>query len=314
MALTSIKFLPGIDKQDTSVGAAGRWVDSDNVRFRYGLPEKVGGWTSLLSDTIVGVARKQHAFVDLDGNRYVALGTDKFLLIYFEGTLYDVTPFRSNNAGTQTQFTGSTITTSTTRGTAVTITTSTNHDLEVGDIVELDSVTMPTGSSIAASTFEDKLCQVITVPSSTTFTVTSPSAEANGGGSDLTSGSSCTVNPYETVGPSAQSYGYGFGIGNYGGNVTGSQSTELDGSLNADTAGTGGSGTAVTVDSTTGFPSAGTIAVGTVPDAELITYTSTNATQFLGITRGAKGTATPGTSNGQAHSTNYNSSRCNRLG
>jgi len=304
MALTSIKFLPGIDKQDTSVGAAGRWVDSDNVRFRYGLPEKVGGWTSLLTDTICGVARKQHAFVDLDGNRYVALGTDKFLLIYFEGALFDITPYRSNNAGTQTQFTGSTITTSTTRGTAVTITTSTNHGLEVGDIVELDSVTMPTGSSIAASTFEDKLCQVITVPSSTTFTITSPSAEANGGGSDLTSGSSCTVNPYETVGPSAQSYGYGFGIGNYGGNVTGSQSTELDGSLNADTAGTGGSGTAVTVDSTTGFPSAGTIAVGNLPDAELITYTSKNATQFLGITRGAKGTATAGTSNGQAHSTN----------
>ena len=304
MALTSIKFLPGIDKQDTSVGAAGRWVDSDNVRFRYGLPEKVGGWTSLLSDTIVGVARKQHAFVDLDGNRYVAIGTDKFLLIYFEGALFDITPFRSNNAGTQTQFTGSTITTSTTRGTAVTITTSTNHDLQIGDIVELDSVTMPTGSSIAASTFEDKLCQVITVPSSTTFTITSPSAEANGGGSDLTSGSSCTVNPYESVGPSAQSYGYGFGIGNYGGTVTGSQSTELDGSLNADTAGTGGSGTAVTVDSTTGFPSAGTIAVGTVPNAELITYTSTNATNFLGITRGAKGTATAGTSNGQAHSTN----------
>ncbi len=304
MALTSIKFLPGIDKQDTSVGAAGRWVDSDNVRFRYGLPEKVGGWNSLLSDTICGVARKQHAFVDLDGNRYVAIGTDKFLLIYFEGALFDITPFKSNNAGAQTQFTGSTITTSTTRGTAVTITTSTNHGLEIGDIVELDSVTMPTGSSIAASTFEDKLCQVITVPSSTTFTVTSPSAEANGGGSDLTSGSSCTVNPYETVGPSAQSYGYGFGIGNYGGNVTGSQSTELDGSLNADTAGTGGSGTAVTVDSTTGFPSAGTIAVGTLPSAELITYTSTNATQFLGITRGAKGTATAGTSNGQAHSTN----------
>ena len=78
--LTKIQFAPGIDKQDTSVGAEGRWVDSDNVRFRYGLPEKVGGWQSLLTDTIVGVARKQHAFVDTDGNRYVALGTDKFLL------------------------------------------------------------------------------------------------------------------------------------------------------------------------------------------------------------------------------------------
>ena len=304
MALFEMKFQPGVDKQDTGVGATDRWVDSDNTRWRYSLPEKVGGWQSLLSDTICGVARKQHAFVDLEGNRYVAIGTDKFLLIYFEGQLYDITPYRSNNAGAQIQFTGSTITTSTTRGTAVTITTSTNHGLEIGDIVELDSVTMPTGSSIAASTFEDKLCQVITVPSSTTFTVTSPSAEANGGGSDLTSGSSCTVNPYQAVGPSAQSYGYGFGIGNYGGTITGSQSTELDGLLNADTAGTGGSGTAVTVDSTTGFASAGTIAVGTVPNAELITYTSKNSTQFLGITRGAKGTATPGTSNGQAHSTN----------
>ena len=83
MALTQIKFAPGIDKQDTSVGAEGRWVDSDNVRFRYGLPEKVGGWQSLLTDSIVGVARKQHAFVDKEGNRYVAIGTDKFLLLYF---------------------------------------------------------------------------------------------------------------------------------------------------------------------------------------------------------------------------------------
>ena len=73
----------------------------------------------------------------------------------------------------------------------------------------------------------------------------------------------------------------------------------MNGALLADTAGTGGSGTAVTVVSTTGFPAAGTIAIAN----ELITYTSTNSTQFLGITRGAKGTATTGTSNGQAHST-----------
>ena len=94
--LTKIKFAPGIDKQDTAVGAEGRWVDSDNVRFRYGLPEKVGGWQSLLNESIVGVARKQHAFVDTEGNRYVALGTDKFLLLYFEGQLFDITPFRCN--------------------------------------------------------------------------------------------------------------------------------------------------------------------------------------------------------------------------
>ena len=95
MALTEIKFAPGIDKQDTSVGAFGRWVDSDNVRFRYGLPEKVGGWQSLLTDTITGVSRKMIPFVDKTGNRYVGIGTDKFLLIYFEGQLHDITPLRT---------------------------------------------------------------------------------------------------------------------------------------------------------------------------------------------------------------------------
>jgi hypothetical protein len=48
MALTQIKFAPGVDKQDTSVGAIGRWTDSDNVRWRYGLPEKVG-WLAIFA-------------------------------------------------------------------------------------------------------------------------------------------------------------------------------------------------------------------------------------------------------------------------
>ena len=299
MALVSFKFLPGIDKQDTPVGAENRWVDSDNTRFRYQLPEKVGGWSSLLTDTICGVARKQHAFVDIDGNRYVAIGTDKFLLVYFEGQLHDITPWRSGNDGAQISFGSSTLTTnSTSPGTSITITTTSNHSLEVGDMVVLDAVTMPTSSSLSATLFEDKICQVITVPTSTTFTITSPSAETGGGGSDLTSGSACTVQPYTSVGPAAQSYGYGFGVGNYGGTVSGVQTTTLDGALLADTAGTGGVGTTITLTSGTGFPaSGGTIAV----EDELITYTGVSTNDLTGCTRGAKGTAVAGTT-GSAHS------------
>jgi len=287
MALQQIKFAPGIDKQDTTVGAVGRWVDSDNVRFRYGLPEKVGGWQSLLGDTIVGVVRKQFAFVDLEGNRYVALGTDKFLLVYFEGQLFDITPLK-------TSITGATLSTNST--TTVTITTSNAHGISVGGIVLFDAVTLPSGTGFSASDFEDKKFQVISVPTPTTFTITMGSAATG----TVSTGGSITLKPYEPVGPAEQSYGYGFGIGNYGGTITGVVQTELNGSLNADTAGTGGSGTAVTVDSTTDFPSAGTIAIAN----ELITYTSKNSTQFLGIVRGTNGTATAGTSNGQAHSTN----------
>ena len=199
MALKQVKFLPGIDKQNTTVGATARWVDSDNVRFRYGLPEKVGGWSSLLTTTISGVARKTHAFVDLDGNRYVAIGTDKSLLIYFEGQLYDVTPIK-------TTLTSATI--ATTSGSATCTITKSAHGLAVGDIVQLDSVTLPGGTGFSNSDFEDKNFQVITVPSTSTFTITQ-SSNASG---TVSTGGSLSVKVFERVGPAEQSYGYGWGL------------------------------------------------------------------------------------------------------
>ena len=283
MALTQIKFAPGVDKQDTSVGAIGRWVDSDNVRWRYGLPEKVGGWQSLLQDSIVGVVRKQHAFVDTEGNRYIGICTDKFLLLFFEGQLFDITPVKTTITGATFTFNGST---------TITITTSAAHGLSEGDIIQLDSVTLPGGTGLNASDFEDKNFQVITTPTATTFTITFTSSGS------AASGGSTSIIPYEPVGPAAQTYGYGFGISQYGGTVQGAQTTTLNGALLADTAGTGGSGTSITLTSVTGFPtSGGTIAIGT----ELITYTGVSSNDLTGITRGTNGTAVSGTT-GQAHS------------
>ena len=69
--LTKIKFAPGIDKQDTAVGAEVRWVDSDNVRFRYGLPEKVGGWQSLLNIPITFGVYKSMLFSSNTNNRII---------------------------------------------------------------------------------------------------------------------------------------------------------------------------------------------------------------------------------------------------
>jgi hypothetical protein len=269
MALVDFKLLPGIDKQQTQVGAERRWVSCDNVRFRYGLPEKVGGWSSLLTDTIVGVARAQHPFVDLDGNRYVAIGTDKFLLIYFEGQLYDITPLGTTISSATFTFNGTT---------AITMTTSSAHGLLVGDIVLFDSVTLPGGTGLSDSDFEDKLFQVITTPTSVTFTVTftSTGATATGGSVDL--------KPYVPVGPAAQTYGYGFGVGNFGGTVSGVATTDLDGTLGDDTSGTTGSTIALT--STTGFPSSGgTIAIGN----ELIDYTAVSSNDLTVITRAVDG-------------------------
>ena len=272
--LTKIKFAPGIDKQDTAVGAEGRWVDSDNVRFRYGLPEKVGGWQSLLTDTLVGVARKQHAFVDRDGNRYVAIGTDKFLIIYFEGQFFDVSPLA-------TAITGVTFTFNAT--TTVTLTTTAAHNISVGDIIRLSGTTLPGGTTgVTTATFNDTNFQVLSVPTSKTLTIKAATAGSS------SSGGSVTITPFEVVGPAAQSYGYGYGVGNYGGTITGAAQSTLDGALAADTNGNNSSATQIRLASTTGFPTGGgTIAVG----SELITYTGVAGAELTGITRAQKGTS-----------------------
>ena len=57
MPLTKLQIAPGIDKQNTEYGAEGRWVDGDNVRFRYGQPEKIGGWEKVTSDALLGATR-----------------------------------------------------------------------------------------------------------------------------------------------------------------------------------------------------------------------------------------------------------------
>ena len=218
MALIDFKVLPGIDKQDTSSGAENRWVDCDNTRFRYGLPEKVGGWSSLITDTIVGVARRQFAFVDLDGNRYIAIGTDKFLLIYFEGQLYDVTPLKA---------TLSSCTIATTSGSAVCSITKASHNLSAGDIVLLDNVTLPAGTGYANSDFEDKLFQVTSVTSSSVFTIT----QSSNATATVSTGGSIDVKPYEQVGPAEQSYGYGWGIDTWGSGAWGEAASASDVSL-----------------------------------------------------------------------------------
>jgi len=215
MALLDFQFVPGIDKQNTTVGAEQRWVDCDNVRFRYMLPEKVGGWSSLITDTIVGVARREFAFVDLAGNRYVAIGTDKFLLIYFEGQLYDVTPLKTTLGS---------CTLATTSGSAVCSITKTSHNLVAGDIVLLDNVTLPSGTGYSNSDFEDKLFQVTSVTSSSVFTIT----QSSNASATVTTGGSMDVKPYETVGPAAQSYGYGWGTDTWSAGKWGEASSATD--------------------------------------------------------------------------------------
>ena len=144
MPLTSVKIRPGLNRSDTPSGAEGQWIDSDFVRFRYGQPEKIGGFTAIGQKTISGPARAQHTWNDLEGNKYAALGTSKALYIYFEDKFYDITPLA-------TAITGATFT-STSSSSTVTV-NKTTHGLEVGEYVTFSSVTVPGSSSFVDTDF-----------------------------------------------------------------------------------------------------------------------------------------------------------------
>ena len=271
MPLTNVEIRPGFNKQVTPVGAEGQWTDGDFVRFRYGLPEKIGGWEQLTSDTLVGAARDQLVWADLDGRRYAAIGTSKALIIYFEGFLYDVTPLA-------TAVTGATFTTVNTSPT-VTV-NKIAHGLSAGDLFTFSSVTPPSGAGYVAADFTTNTFEVIDVPTQDTFTIT---MAANAGTTVAASGSA-TINPYVKVGPLSQTSGFGYGTSGWGGS-SGVINT-LNGLLQDDTAGTGGSGTSITLQDTTGFPTSGTIKVA----AEFISYTGVSGNDLTGITRATAGT------------------------
>jgi hypothetical protein len=211
MPLTKYRIKPGFNKQATESEAMGQWTDGDFVRFRYGQPEKIGGWASLVTGSnasIIGAARDQHVWSDLDGNKYSAMGTNKLLIIYYEGAFYDITPLQTDNFST-----GANITTSN-LSKDVTITTSAGHNLIPGDIITFANAGSftPPDTDYTATDFDDVLFEVKTVPSATTFTIQMPTDET---GTGATNDGTLDVHPYEPVGPLSQTYGYGWGTGTW---------------------------------------------------------------------------------------------------
>jgi|TARA_E500000318_G_scaffold33113_2_gene32711 hypothetical protein len=274
--LQKIQFLPGFNKQVTSTGAEGQWVDGDNVRFRYGTPEKIGGWQQLGNDKMTGVARKVHHIVNSNGIKFSIIGTNRILYAFSGGIFYDIHPIKTTATLTNAF-------TTTNGSTSVTLTYATAHGASPNDIILLDNFTTITGSNFTASDFDDKKFMVTSTPTNKTLTITMPSAET---GSGATASGGIRSQLYYPVGPAEQLPGFGWGLGSWGGEVANAQTTTLNGALLDDTAGTGGSGTSITLTSTANFPTSGTnfIQVGN----EEISYTGVSGNTLTGITRAVR--------------------------
>jgi hypothetical protein len=199
MTLTKIQLKPGIQKQTSDLGAAGGYVDGDNIRFRYGLPEKIGGWSQTQNYTLIGVARDAHNWVSLDGNRLSALGTDKKLYVFANDILYDITPERQSNTSVSNIFT----TTDTSANVTVNIT---SHGASEGDIVTFSNTTGLSGTSFTADDF-NRSFEVKSVTNINSFVIEQDSVESTGSVTTGTADASFDI----SVGPAFSTFGYGWG-------------------------------------------------------------------------------------------------------
>jgi hypothetical protein len=277
--LQKINFLPGFNKQLTESQAEGQWIDGDNVRFRYSTPEKIGGWLQLGENDMTGAARAMHHIVNRSGNKFSIIGTNRILYAYTGGVFYDIHPIRATS-------TLSSCFTTTNGSDVVSIAFSSDHGLVAGDIIFLDNFTTITNSNYTATDFDDKKFMVTAVTNSTTITITMPSNET---GSGASSSGGIRVQAYYSVGPAEQAPGFGYGLGQWGGTVSGEAVTSLSGGINAIT-------TTVVLSDASLFPSSGTNFVQI--ESEEISYTGITGNTLTGVTRGVRNTTAATHSNG----------------
>ena len=272
MPMTALKFKPGVVSDITSYSNEGGFIDGDKVRFRFGFPEKFGGWERVTSNTYEGSARRLHNWVALDGSDFLGIGTHLKYYIEEGQTFNDITPIRNTTGAGDITFAAS-------NGSTTITVTDPAHGANEKDFVTFSGASSLGG--LITATILNAEFQITKLVSSNAYEITS-SVAANS--SDTGNGGSSVVGAYQlNVGLDNTVGGTGFGAGQWSGTTSGALATQLAEALDA-------SETAIDVDSATGITAGDLILI----DEELITV-GTISSNTLGTgggpsTRGASGT------------------------
>ena len=217
MPLQKFIFNPGINKEGTDYTAEGGWFDGNLVRFRKGLPEKIGGWQKYIQASYEGTGRKLHGWVDLDGTKLLGLGT-RFKLYIQEGASYnDITPIRETTSAGDVTFAA-------TDGSSTITVTDAGHGAVNGDFVTFSGAAS-LGGNITATVLNQEY-QVQTVPTANTFTIIAKDTsgvEVTANSSDTGNGGGSVVGTYQiNSGLDVFVDGTGWGVGTWGSGTWGS--------------------------------------------------------------------------------------------
>jgi hypothetical protein len=272
MPMQSLKFRPGINSDVTSYSNEGGFVDGNKIRFRFGFPEKFGGWVKHNANTYQGKARRLHNWVALDSSDFLGVGTHLKYYIEQGTTFNDITPVRSTTSSGDVTF-------SATNGSSTVTVIDPAHGANLNDFVTFSGAA--TLGGLVTATVLNQEYQIQSLISSNSYTIT---VGVTANSSDTGSGGGSVVGTYQlNVGTDSTIGGTGWGAGQWGGTTSGALATQLNEALDD-------SETAIDVDSSTGIVATDTILI----EDELITV-GTLSSNTLGTgggpsTRGADGT------------------------
>ena len=209
MPLQKLQFRPGLNRDQTNYTNEGGWYECDKIRFRSGMPQKIGGWLKYTIQPMVGICRSLFNWITSTSDNLMAVGTNIKVYIETGNNLYDITPLRTTLTTTATDNC-----VDVTNGSRVVNINVVGHGCQTGDYVTISGVT-GTGSAIGGiPVFEINGEHVITRVDSDNFTITvttaATSTVSNAGGTAITI--ACQISP----GPEVNIYGYGWGAGAWG--------------------------------------------------------------------------------------------------
>jgi len=280
MPLQKLEFKPGINKEVTTLAGKSSWFDGDKVRFRFGFPEKIGGWTALSYTTFLGTCRSLWNWVTLRGYNILGLGTSKKFYLENGTVYYDITPVRAISTAGAITFEAST-------GSSIVTVNQTAHGAGNGDYVTFSGVDAGgLGGSITQAILQQEYeinyldGNQYTIQARVVSAITTPGAAVLANASDTGDGGISVVGTYQiNTGQANQGAATGWGAGLWGGIVENTATSFLNGTIDS-------SVTTIVVDDASGFTAAGTLLIGN----ELITYTAKTGTDFTGCVRGVEGT------------------------
>ena len=212
MALKTLQFQPGINRDKTNYADQGGWFDGDMIRFRQGYPEKIGGWQVENFAAYEGAARSLFSYVTTDGAVNVGIGTNSKMYVAAGTYIHDITPIRATFVSSATD---NCFTTTTSAATTVTVNID-DHLALAGDFVTFSGSAAVGGILAANLNLEFEIQTIVDADNFTITTATSATSGATGGGTGITAVFQLNIGSATTSG------GLGFGTGTFGRGTFGS--------------------------------------------------------------------------------------------